>query len=210
MPRRRQHCDHCLEGSICNYCGKANYHPVEEVGITTRSTNQPQQRNQLELPVPLVDRDTMDAAAIQQALAALTAVVQAQQQNQQQQEQAIQQQGQALQVALQAITNNQNAVVSHPLPTFSGTVEDDVFLWLETVQRESIAGRWNEDRKRRMANAALRGVAAAWQWVPPVNVANDWAGWSVAFRETFRKRYTFVEWETMVKARQQLVGDSAA
>ena len=61
-----------------------------------------------------------------------------------------------------------------------------------------------------MANAALRGVAASWQWVQPANVADDWAGWSAAFRETFRKRYTFVEWEAMVKARQQLVGESAA
>ena len=152
----------------------------------------------------------MDAVAIQQALAALTAVVQAQQQNQQQQQQAIQQQGQALQIALQAIQQNQNAVVSHPLPTFSGTVDEDVYLWLENVQRESIAGGWNEDRKRRMVNAALRDVAAAWQWQPPANVVDDWAGWSAAFRETFRKRYTFVEWETMVKSRQQLVGESAA
>ncbi len=59
-------------------------------------------------------------------------------------------------------------------------------------------------------NAALRGAAASWQWQPPAGVADDWAGWSAAFRETFRKRYTFVEWESMVKTRQQLVGESAA
>ena len=59
----------------------------------------------------------MDAAAMQQAPAALTAVVQVQQQNQQQHQQLIQQQGKALQVALQAIQNNQNAYVTHPLPT---------------------------------------------------------------------------------------------
>ena len=209
MPRQRQHCVHCVEGqpSICNYCGKASYHPVQEA-IVTRSTRQPR-RNHLEVPLPQ-DQGIMDAAAVQQALAALTAVVQAQQQNQQQQQQAIQQQGQALQVALQAIQHNQNAVASHPLPTFSGTVDEDVYLWLENVQRELISGGWNEDRKRRMVNAALRGVAASWQWVPPANVADDWAGWSAAFRETFRKRYTFIEWETMVKARQQPVGESAA
>ena len=217
MPRQRQHCVHCVEGqpSICNYCGKASYHPVQQA-IATRSTRPPQ-RNHLEVPLPPIDRDIMDAAALQQALAALTVAVQAQQQAQQQQQQAQQQQqqvqqqqGQALQIALQAIQHNQNAVVSHPLPTFSGTVDEDVYLWLENVQRESIAGGWNEDRKRRMANAALRGVAASWQWVQPANVADDWAGWSAAFRETFRKRYTFVEWEAMVKARQQLVGESAA
>ena len=60
-----------------------------------------------------------------------------------------------------------------------------------------------------MVNAALRGVAASWQWQPPAGVVDDWAGWS-AFQETFRKRYTFVEWETMVRARQQLMGESAA
>ncbi len=210
MPRRCEHCDHCVEGSICNYCGKANYQLVEGVGVTTRNIAHHQQRNPPVLPNPQVDQDTMDANAIQQALAALTAVVQAQQQNQQQQQQTIQQQGQALQVALQAIQNNQNAVASHPLPTFSGTVDEDVYLWLETFQREATAGGWNEDRKRRMVNAALRGVAASWQWQPPAGVVDDWAGWSAAFRDTFRKRYTFVEWEAMVKARQQLVGESAA
>jgi hypothetical protein len=155
--------------------------------------------------------------AVQQALAALTAIVQQQQQAQQQQQQAQQQQqqaqqqqGQALQIALQAIQHNQNADASHTLPTFSGTIEEDVYVWLETVQRESTAGGWNEDRKRRMVNAALRGVAASWQWQPPVGAVDNWAGWSAAFRDTFRKRHTFTEWETMVKAKQQLVGESAA
>ena len=115
--------------------------------------------------------------AVQQALADLTAAVAAQQQAQQPQQQIQAQNGQALQVALQAIQQNQNAVASHPLPTFSGTVEEDVYVWLETVQLESIVGGWNEDRKRRMVNAALRGVAASWQWHPPAGVANDWAGW---------------------------------
>ena len=78
------------------------------------------------------------------------------QQQQQQQQQVQQQQRQALQIALQATQHNQNAVVSHPLSTFSGTVDEDVYLWLEYVQRESIAGGWNEGRKRTMANAALR------------------------------------------------------
>ena len=53
-----------------------------------------------------------------------------------------------------------------------------------------------------MVNAALRDVAAAWQWQPPANVVDDWAGWSAAFLETFRKRYTFIEWETTVKTEQ--------
>lgn len=201
MPRRRQHCDLCVEGqpSICNYCGGANYRPVE-ASITTRAA---------------LHQETMEA--VQQALAALTVLVQQQQQAQQQQQQAQQQQqqiqvqqGQALQIALQAIQQNQNTVASHPLPTFSGTIEEDVYVWLETVQRESTAGGWNEDRKRRMVNAALRGVAASWQWQPPAGTVDDWAGWSAAFRDTFRKRYTFIEWETMVKARQQMVGESAA
>lgn len=60
-----------------------------------------------------------------------------------------------------------------------------------------------------MVNAALRWVAANWQWQPPTVVADDWAKWSAAFREAFRKRYTFVEWENMVKARHQLVSESA-
>ena len=131
MPRQRQHCVHCVEGQpyICNYCGKASYHPVQEA-IATRSTRPPQ-RNHLEVPLYHIDRDIMDAAALQQVLAALTVVVQAQQQAQQQQQQVQQQQGQALQIALQAIQHNQNAVVSHPLPTFSGTVDEDVYRWLE-------------------------------------------------------------------------------
>ncbi|KZS04739.1 Uncharacterized protein APZ42_032245 [Daphnia magna] len=129
--------------------------------------------------------------AVQQALATLTALVQQQQQAQQQQQQAQQQQQQAqqqqqqiqvkqgkvLQIALQAIQQNQT-----------------------TVARP----------KKRMVNAALRGVAASWQWQPPAGTVDDWAGWSAAFRDTFRKRYTFIEWETMVKARQQMVGESAA
>ena len=211
LPRRRKHCDHCVEGqpSICNYCGKASHHPAQEA-ITTRATSQQLPGNYFELPDPQVHQATMDAAAMQQAPAALTAVVQVQQQNQQQHQQLIQQQGKALQVALQAIQNNQNAYVTHPLPTFSGTVNEDVYLWLETVQRESVSGGWDKARKRRMVNAALRDVAAAWQWQPPANVVDDWAGWSAAFLETFRKRYTFIEWETMVKAKQQLVGESAA
>ena len=63
MPRQRQHCVHCVEGQpyICNYCGKASYHPVQEA-IATRSTRPPQ-RNHLEVPLYHIDRDIMDAAA---------------------------------------------------------------------------------------------------------------------------------------------------
>lgn len=126
MPRRREHCDHCVQGqpSICNYCGRADYRPAVAASIITRANHQQQGT----LPD---HQETMDA--VQQALAALTAIVQQQQQAQQQQQQvqqqqqqAQQQQGQALQIALQAIQHNQNAVASHPLPTFSGTIEEDV------------------------------------------------------------------------------------
>ncbi|KAI9553758.1 hypothetical protein GHT06_019016 [Daphnia sinensis] len=201
MPRQRRPCNHCVEGqpSICNFCGKANYQPIpRNYPITTRAAAQRQREDYTEDKL----NNMANLNEMQQAIAALTAVVQAQQQTQQQQ-------GNALQIALQAIQNNQNTVISQPLPTFSGRVEEDVYEWLETVQRESTAGGWNEDRKRRMANAALRGVAANWQWQPLAGVADDWAGWSAAFRETFRKRYTFVEWENMVKTRHQLVGESA-
>lgn len=64
---------------------------------------------------------------MQQAIASLRAVVQAQQRAQPQQ-------GNALQTALQAIQNNQNAFVSQPLPTFSGTVDEDVYDWLFVQQ----------------------------------------------------------------------------
>ncbi|KZS13011.1 Uncharacterized protein APZ42_021947 [Daphnia magna] len=146
--------------------------------IATRAVAQQQRKDYTEATKIQIKRNNMaNLNEMQQAIASLRAVVQTQQHAQQQQ-------GNALQTALQAIQNNQNAFVSQPLPTFS-------------------------DRKRKMVNAALRWVAANWQWQPPTVVADDLAKWSAAFREAFRKRYTFVEWENMVKARHQLVSESA-
>ena len=54
---------------------------------------------------------------------------------------------QAVQVVLQTIQNNPNAVVSHPLPTFSGTIDEVVYLLFETDQWESVACGWVEVRK---------------------------------------------------------------
>lgn len=71
---------------------------------------------------------------------------------------------------------------------------------------ESITDEWKEDRKKRMVNTAIHGVAVNWQWEPLANVVDDWAGWSAAFRKTFQKRYA-VERKAMMKAKQQLVDE---
>ena len=38
---------------------------------------------------------------------------------------------------------------------------------------ESITDEWKEDRKKRMVNTAIHGVAVNWQWEPLANVVDD-------------------------------------
>ncbi|KAK4021756.1 hypothetical protein OUZ56_003665 [Daphnia magna] len=113
----------------CNHCVEANYHPIpRNCPIATRAVAQQQRKDYTEATKIQIKRNNMaNLNEMQQAIASLRAVVQTQQQAQQQQ-------GNALQTALQAIQNNQNAFVSQPLPTFSGTVDEDVYDWLFVQQ----------------------------------------------------------------------------
>jgi hypothetical protein len=101
-----------------------------------------------------------------------------------------------------------------PLPKFGGSANEDVFEWIEAVERIATAARWTPEKQRRMAAAALHGAAAkiwmpmpAAQAVPP---EENWADWSAAFTEAFRKRYTMDDWKTAVASRVQQPGESSA
>lgn len=66
-----------------------------------------------------------------------------------------------------------------------------------------------------MAAAALHGAAANWTWIPmfgaqAVPQEENWADWSAAFTEAFRKRYTMDDSKAAVAARVQQPGESAA
>jgi hypothetical protein len=66
-----------------------------------------------------------------------------------------------------------------------------------------------------MAAAALHGAAANWTWIPTLGAQavppeENWADWSAAFTEAFRKRHTMDDWKAAVAALVQQPGESAA
>lgn len=52
------------------------------------------------------------------------------------------------------------------LPKFWGTLDKDVFYWIETVERIAASARWTPAKWRRMIVAALYEAAANWIWIP--------------------------------------------
>ncbi|EFX76631.1 hypothetical protein DAPPUDRAFT_106898 [Daphnia pulex] len=86
--------------------------------------------------------------------------------------------------------------------------EEDGLDFAETVHREANACNWDEEQKIHLARGALRESAAEWRWLHEADVPRDWAGWSTALCAAFRKLYTFVEWENMVKRRVQLENET--
>lgn len=101
--------------------------------------------------------------------------------------------------------NQQRGLEGGPsLPTYSGKRKEDVLDFVKTVNREANAGNWPTEQKMRPAKGALREIAAEWRWLHDAEVPQDWVGWSTALCSTFRKRYTFAEWKSMVTSRVQL------
>ncbi len=186
----RSRCKHCLPGqpALCNHCGRASYRPAD-IGIATRSrqTNQPIATVNLVVavenppvdvaepvvavenplvniaePVVAVENPPVNMADLTQILAQLTAMqrimIDQQQDNQEQiagLHRENQRQAAALTVALEGHGGGNG-----PLPKFGGSANEDVFDWIETVERISTAARWTPAKLRRMAAAALHGAAA--------------------------------------------------
>jgi hypothetical protein len=97
----------------------------------------------------------------------------------------------------------QNQQRHHELPTYSGKAEEDVLEFIETVNREAMAGGWPENQKLQLAKGALREIASEWRWLHDAEAPRNWEGWSAALCAAFCKRYTFGEWEKMVTAKVQ-------
>lgn len=104
----------------------------------------------------------------------------------------------------------QNDNLAHP--TYSAKNEEDMFDFIEVVNREAVAGGWDDNGKLRLAKGALRGIAAEWRWQHDLRLEwtpTDWNGWSTALCTAFRKRYSFAEWEKLVTAHVQRKDESA-
>ncbi|EFX60536.1 hypothetical protein DAPPUDRAFT_276911, partial [Daphnia pulex] len=84
----------------------------------------------------------------------------------------------------------QNQQRNHELPTYSGKAEEDVLEFVETVNREAVAGNWPENQKLQLAKGALREIASEWRWLHDAEAPRNWEGWSAALCAAFRKRYT--------------------
>lgn len=168
-------------------------------------------------------------AELNQLLARLTDMVAGQQTTQQQlvaQQQDHQRQFAALQAANQqqaaalAVALEGHGGAGGSLPKFGGKLNEDVFNWVETVERIATAAQWTPAKRRRMAAAALYGAATNWVWIPAPAVPGGAApnvppeenciDWSTAFTEAFRKRYSMDDWKAVVTARIQQPGESAA
>jgi hypothetical protein len=168
-------------------------------------------------PIVAVENQPVNMADLTQILAQLTAMqrimIDQQQENQEQiagLHRENQRQAAALTVALDGHGGGNG-----PLPKFGGSANEDVFEWIEAVERIATAARWTPAKQRRMAAAALHGAAANWIWMPmpaahAVLPEENWADWSAAFTEAFRKRYTMDDWKAAVAARVQQPGESAA
>ena len=102
----------------------------------------------------------------------------------------------------------QNRQRNHELPTYSGKTEEDVLEFIETVNREALAGDWPENQKLQLAKGALREIASEWRWLHDAEAPPNWEGWSAALCAAFRKRYTFGEWEKMVTAKVQQTNET--
>ncbi|KAI9565423.1 hypothetical protein GHT06_009215 [Daphnia sinensis] len=89
-----------------------------------------------------------------------------------------------------------------------GKAEEDVLEFVETVNREAVAGNWPENQKLQLAKGALREIASEWRWLHDAEAPRDWEGWSAALCAAFRKRYTFGEWEKMVTAKVQQTNET--
>nr|CAH0104765.1 unnamed protein product [Daphnia galeata] len=168
-------------------------------------------------PVVAVENPPINMANLTQILAQLTAMQRImidQQQDNQEQIAGLHRENQR-QVAALTVALEGHGGGNGPLPKFGGSANEDVFDWIEAVERISTAARWTPAKLRRMAAAALHGAAANWTWIPmpgaqAVPPEENWADWSAAFTEAFRKRYTMDDWKAAVAARVQQPGESAA
>lgn len=102
----------------------------------------------------------------------------------------------------------QNRQRNHELPTYSGKAEEDVLEFVETVNREAVAGNWSENQKLKLAKGALREIASEWRWLHDAEAPRDWDEWSDALCAAFRKRCTFGEWEKMVTTKVQQTNET--
>lgn len=104
------------------------------------------------------------------------------------------------QQVLQQQMNEQNRLREQnknlALPTYSAKIEEDVLDYIEDINREAIAGGWDDNRKFHLAKGALRGIAAEWRWQHDLEIPADWNGWSTALCTAFRNGIVLWEWKT--------------
>jgi hypothetical protein len=168
-------------------------------------------------PIVAVENQPVNMADLTQILAQLTAMQRImidQQQENQEQIAGLHRENQR-QAATLTVALHGHGGGNGPLPKFGGSANEDVFEWIEAVERIATAARWTPAKQRRMAAAGLHGAAANWIWMPmpdahAVPLEENLADWSAAFTEAFRKRYTMDDWKTAVAARVQQPGESAA
>ncbi|EFX77235.1 hypothetical protein DAPPUDRAFT_106167 [Daphnia pulex] len=177
----RGRCQHCHPGqpALCNYCGRASYKPAD-IGVVTRSRQANQPIVAVENPpvnvaepvvavenppvnvaeqIVAVENPPVNMADLTQILTQLTAMqrimIDQQQENQEQisgLHRENQRQASALTVALDGHGGGNG-----PLPKFGGSANEDVFEWIEAVEKIATAARWTPAKQRRMAAAALHG-----------------------------------------------------
>lgn len=139
----------------------------------------------------------MDAAALNAALAAITA-------------------------NMTALANQINAAPAAPvvqqgpavLPLvaldpsikYSGSSGESVADWLQLINRKAVLANWGGAERRLAAIGSLYGQALTWQEEIGVNIA-DWDDWVRGIRNAF-ELLSDDQWRTAVESRRQLPGET--
>jgi hypothetical protein len=97
--------------------------------------------------------------------------------------------------------------VVETIPKFHGTSTEYAQGFIDHVNRVGVTEGWTNPQRLQVAVRRLTGTAQQWQ-IQAGYMQNNWFLWSAAFVDSFSQRLSFTEWNRMVEARRQRLGET--